>query len=615
MRVSLGRVSAALLCVACSGTNVSVDGGTGGAGGSSATGGGSSGTGGGSAAFRPDSICPARGVCSELPFPTVQHLYGVHAASASEVWAVGESGTIVLFDGTRFIGVPRATPKRLIHVGVSPTYVWALGFDGALLRSRRDARPPEFEALDSGVVANQLVSFYASDDSHVWVGTDSGDILFWNGSGFTTQLQNAGYHVSLSGLSATRIWAVGSRTPDYHAWQFDGTTWHPRGVLSTLVGGPHAAVHAFADDDVWSNSFNGDLFHFDGGGWTNSGQNIYPVTGVTGFGGVVYYANGTSAQRLVNGTLSPLTLPPGVGWTGVSGSADAGLWAVGQQGSWAHGTPPALEAATPWQNTDGLAVIAGAGDEVVALGTRGLVRDAQGAWRPAPNPSRVPTDLVAFSETDRWAASAAGLARSDGGAWELVPTNVLPRALRGLAPNDLYVGGSNDAGIAAIAHWNGSSFTDESIDVTDAGPVVHFSGPAGNVWAITEKRSVLQRTPSGWVQRRAATSLGSQYAHVLVLGPNDVMAFFALATEHERWDGTSWSKLPRTPFGGPLEVTTTRAGAPLVASTDGIFVYRDGAWVGGGPSVDDVAEGAAGTFALGRGNGAVYRVDVEQLGR
>lgn len=70
---------------------------------------------------------------SSVSSPTSQGLVSVWAASASDVWAVGYSGAIVHYNGTSWSNVPSGTTQDLFGIwGSSGTDMWAVGTAGLL---------------------------------------------------------------------------------------------------------------------------------------------------------------------------------------------------------------------------------------------------------------------------------------------------------------------------------------------------------------------------------------------------------------------------------------------------------------------------------------------------
>src|SRR6266550_1543677 len=65
---------------------------------------------------------------------TTQHLNGIWGTSATDVWAVGDAGTILHYNGTSWSSVPSGTFQFLDGVwGSSASDVWAVGDNGTIL--------------------------------------------------------------------------------------------------------------------------------------------------------------------------------------------------------------------------------------------------------------------------------------------------------------------------------------------------------------------------------------------------------------------------------------------------------------------------------------------------
>jgi hypothetical protein len=69
-----------------------------------------------------------------MPTPTKELLRGVWGTSPTDIFAVGEAGVILRFDGIRWYAMESPTQKALRGViGTGPTDVFAVGEDGLLL--------------------------------------------------------------------------------------------------------------------------------------------------------------------------------------------------------------------------------------------------------------------------------------------------------------------------------------------------------------------------------------------------------------------------------------------------------------------------------------------------
>jgi hypothetical protein len=147
----------------------------------------------------------------------VNPLNAIHGASANEVWAVGQGGSMVRFNGTSWartgIGV---TTSTLHGVSVaSPTAVFVVGANGA--RFRFDGTSWTNDSLALGPTLN-----------------------------------------AVSAVSATDVWAVGNNGSIF---RFDGTSWSslPSGTTATLTG-----VLARASNDVFITGPSGLVLRWNG---------------------------------------------------------------------------------------------------------------------------------------------------------------------------------------------------------------------------------------------------------------------------------------------------------------------------------------------------------------
>ena len=80
------------------------------------------------------------GECFVFPGDTVFSLRGVGGAGPNDVWAVGDNGTIVHWDGQVWLTFPSGTKQRLLAVWGSGAHdVWAVGYDSTILHLSRDS--------------------------------------------------------------------------------------------------------------------------------------------------------------------------------------------------------------------------------------------------------------------------------------------------------------------------------------------------------------------------------------------------------------------------------------------------------------------------------------------
>jgi hypothetical protein len=184
------------------------------------------------------------------PLPQGNPPRSVWGSGPNDVWAVGDAGTILHWNGTAWTGVPSGTGNDLYGVwGSGPNDVWAVGAGGTVLHWNGTA----WTGVSSGTT-NYLRSVWGSGASDVWAVGDAGTILHWNGTAWT---RASGPPDSLEGVwgSGTGdVWAVGEFGTVLH-WN-DGTAWTcvSIGTTNSLRG-----VWGSGANDVWAVGFGGTI--------------------------------------------------------------------------------------------------------------------------------------------------------------------------------------------------------------------------------------------------------------------------------------------------------------------------------------------------------------------
>lgn len=200
---------------------------------------------------------PALGACGswqKIPAAPAVHgvLNDVSATSATDAWAVGQSGDRTLaerWDGSKWRRVATPNPGHVgpttvdtLHavVAVSPRDAWAVG---------------TFGVRTSGVGHGPL-------------------ILHWNGSTWQRQsVPESARHAALYDIAAVSsgdVWAVGkTRFGRTRALHYTGGRWQ---VIPAVDRGPHAmflGVAAISSSDVWAVGYTPRTLveHWDGHAW------------------------------------------------------------------------------------------------------------------------------------------------------------------------------------------------------------------------------------------------------------------------------------------------------------------------------------------------------------
>ena len=271
-------------------------------------------------------------VWSTMPSGTGAALLAVWGSSGSDVFAVGERGTILHYDGSAWSAQESGTTLNLNGVwGSSGSDVFAVGLGGTILRY--DGTAWSAPAIVPDVCLGDV---WGSSGSDVYA-FGSGGFLRYDGATWSVLATPAGIVGGypgcgrLWGSSPTDVFGVG-----YWVYRFNGATW------SGAVADP---VHG---DSVWGSAWNdvfvvGEcVFHYDGstwsthvpcddwnryGIWGSSADNVFTVGrtgGISRYDGSVWTAQNSGTK---------------VGLHAVWGSSATSIFAVGEGGTIVRYTP------------------------------------------------------------------------------------------------------------------------------------------------------------------------------------------------------------------------------------------------------------------------------------
>jgi hypothetical protein len=267
--------------------------------------------------------------CVEASGVTVQ-LSSVWAATASDVFAVGDGGTILRRTNDSWTAMTSGTSRKLRGVwGTSSSDVWAVGVQGTILHFDGAAWSP----ATAPTMTTDQAAVWGSSSSEVFF-AGQGVVLHLDGSDITSN-SSSGSLLSLSGTAPEDAWAVGESAGVRH---FDGEKWsskNPGTGASSFY-----AVLAIARDDVWVTELvsGKETVHWDGTTWvpfrtTTSGL----FYGLSALGssevwgaGVRFVGHWTGAAWTVEAPFATGTMLRSVT------TAPGNVWVVGSGGLIAH---------------------------------------------------------------------------------------------------------------------------------------------------------------------------------------------------------------------------------------------------------------------------------------
>jgi hypothetical protein len=238
--------------------------------------------------------------CAPAPPATLRGIWG---ASDQALFAVGDGGRLLRFDGTQWFNYQFITNSGLNAVfGTGPNDVWAVGQNGTALHfdgTSWSSDQPAADLVPNGVLSMNDVWIDPAGTVRAAVGASisgTDPIAGYNAEALILRHGPAGtigwtieasfpqhgtaFFLGLSGSSATNIWAVGRNEPSGaaanhgFAVSFDGTTWTrvPQPATGILFEGHTLTDVAVATPDAgatWALSAE-QGFRFDGTNWTTA---------------------------------------------------------------------------------------------------------------------------------------------------------------------------------------------------------------------------------------------------------------------------------------------------------------------------------------------------------
>ena len=275
----------------------------------------------------------------ESDVPATGTLKAIWAASASDVWAGGDSGLMLHWNGSAWSKVDPATISHVSGIwGSSASDVWAAagGVGGAGANNLVHWNGQAWSAVDPGTTMN-LDGVWGSSAKDVYAAGASGvagTVLHFDGASWSSIFDSAeAAPAGVAGSSASDVWVVGSDfVPSGNQFILHG----PSSGFSPVASSATqylASVFAPSPSDAWAKGLGG-LFHWNGSTWSAVQTTLgLGEGGVWGLGANEVFAVGRD-QRIDewNGaSWSTVHADPiGAPLYAVGGSDATHLWAIGE---------------------------------------------------------------------------------------------------------------------------------------------------------------------------------------------------------------------------------------------------------------------------------------------
>lgn len=275
--------------------------------------------------------CPAQAAADNwtpMTSNTTSGLNAVWGSASNDVFAVGDGGTIVHYNGSAWSVMTSNTFVTLNGVwGSAGNDVYAVGYGGTVVHY----------------------------DGSTWTATSTGyGFDLWD----------------IWGTSASNIYAVGSFGQIYH---YDGNTWT---VMTSNTGNELRGIWGTSSNDIFAVGAIGTVVHYNGTDWSvmttdsfnylwdvwgNAGNDVYTVD----LSGTVLHYNGSTWAIQSSGLAGPLA--------GIWSAAPNNTFAVGYTGAILHFDGSTWSVMNSYSTSDLLGIWGKCGNDIFAVGSTGTI--------------------------------------------------------------------------------------------------------------------------------------------------------------------------------------------------------------------------------------------------
>ena len=514
------------------------------------------------------------------PLPGGRLLNATSAGSDKAVWAVGDYGTIMFWNGSALTQQRSNTTSNLYDVeALDANNAWAVGEAGTILRTTNGGAT--WSRVAPSPTPYDLLSVTAAASNRVWAaggydGFNNAVIVFFNGSTWSRQLELAtGGFTDIFALNSNQVWAVSVWT-----WYTSngGTTW--RMVNDGSLDAPYR-VSAAAANNVYAIDWNGNILRSTsnpgGASWTRvlTGQD-WPADLCALDASHIYFAGWEGTIRMFNGSSwTPHNSKTTADVCGIDAFNASRVFAAGD------GLFMTNTGGKPWTSRTGGSTAAlnntaaASADEVWAVGAKGTILhsgDGGAYWETQASGTTKSLEGVSALDPGRvWAVGASGtILFYNGTSWS-GQTSGTTRALYSvcaLDPRHAWAVGAS----GTILFYNGTSWTGQPSGTTRALGCV-FGFDSSHVWAVGDRGTILFYNGTSWTAQASGTTtnlLGVwsvDGSHAWAVGAKGEVLFF---------DGSRWSR-QATPVTRDLQsVSATDSSHVWAVGNSGTILFFDG---------------------------------------
>lgn len=293
-------------------------------------------------------------------------LHSISGSGSNDIWACGEWGTLLHYDGTNWSQDNSATkffkdwdikPRLNCILVISSTDIWVSGGYNTLLHY--DGTSWTKQDVGEYAIINDM---WGSSGTDIWASLndmkdlESGTyiakpgLIHYNGTSWTRRHYDEDmYFTYMWGSSSTDIWAAGHLGELIH---YNGTSWTKHDIAEKIF---IYSIWGSSSTDIWACGDEGKLFHYDGISWKEHHTGIELMdfewesdSARTWFGGNLNCIWGSSSTDIwACGYEGALLHYDGISWTkhhsgidtelvSIWGSSSTDIWACGYKGVLLH---------------------------------------------------------------------------------------------------------------------------------------------------------------------------------------------------------------------------------------------------------------------------------------
>ena len=468
---------------------------------------------------------------------TTQQLKGVWGSSSTDVFVVGGGGVILNYNGSVWNTMNSGTTQDLNCVwGSSANSIFAVGSNGTIQRYNGS----NWSKMNSGT-PNDLNGIWGNSANEVFVVGANGTIQYYDGNSWTMMNSGTqGYLADIWGSGPNDIFAVGTYILHYDGVSWiqmqEGTSYQLQAVWGTSSSDVFVVGHGgFGVDRVlhyngseWQQISRGE-FKYLHGVWGNSSESVFAV----GWDGIILYYNGSIWSKMNHGT--------SVSWGGIWGSGSNRIFVVGEGGVILHYNGQQWDTVNSGISESLFGVWGTRDSDVFAVGWDGVILHYDGDQWSQMN-SGTDAHLNAVWGTGGGDVFAVGwqgtILHYDGTRWNEMESGdtewIDLTGVWGSSSDNVYVVGSSTWGRNVVLHYDGSSWSEIAGGVVRNG--VWGSGP-NDVYIVGG--SIDHFDGNTW---SVVYSPATQLTKVWGSGPNDVFAVGYDGTILH-YDGIAWRTL------------------------------------------------------------------------